>query len=162
MLTPAYRAIIRMLVDRLAAGDIVWALTGSTSFVLQGFPASPQDIDVQTDEPGAFEIQKRLIEAVVKPVVFSSTGRIRSYYGALNIQGISVEIMGDIQNRLPDGSWSSIPDISRHRRFVQVDDFEVPMMDLAYEVEAYTLMGRSTRAEEIRRWLAAGGVDDPD
>jgi hypothetical protein len=149
-------------VERLAAGDIVWALTGSTSFVLQGFPANPHDIDVQTDEPCAFEIQKRLIESVVKPVVFSSTGHIRSYYGALNVQGISVEIMGDIQHRLPDGSWSPIPDLHRLRRFVRVDGFEVPVMDLAYEVGAYALMGRSTRAEEIHRWLAAGGADYPD
>jgi hypothetical protein len=152
-LTPAFHQVIWMLVDRLAEADIHWALTGSASFALQGLPICPGDIDVQTDALGAFEIQRWFIEMVVRPVEFSSTENIRSYYGALEIQGITVEIMGDIQKRLPDGAWSPIPDIPQLRQYVELDGLEVPVLDLSYEAEAYELLGRRSRAEELRRWL---------
>jgi hypothetical protein len=56
------------LVDRLAITDIVWALTESLGHCLQGVPPEIQDIDVQTDEPGAYQIAERFKEAVIRPV----------------------------------------------------------------------------------------------
>ncbi len=153
MLTPDYEAVIRLLVEGLADGHILWALTGSASFALQGLPINPQDIDIQTDRLGAFEFQKRFEEAVVRPVELSSMGKIRSYYGALEFQGISVEIIGDVQKRLPDGSWSPVPDIALLRRYARLEGLKVPVLDLGYEVEAYELMGRPARAEELRQWI---------
>jgi hypothetical protein len=79
---------------------------------------------------------------------------MRSHLGALLIDGIEVEIMGDIQKRLEDGSWESPVDLNSHRRFVNFEGMQVPVLSLEYEAQAYQKMGRLERAEMLRR---AGG-----
>jgi hypothetical protein len=71
-------------------------MTGSVGFALQGVLIEPKDIDIQTDERGAYEIERRLSEFVTKRVTFFSPERIRSHFGELMIDEIKVEIMGDI------------------------------------------------------------------
>ena len=100
VLDSAYVGVLRMLHDRLRNG-VPWALTGSTSFALQGVPVSPRDIDVQTDEAEAYEIERRFAASVLRPLTFASTERIRSHFGALRIGGVTVEIMGGVQKRPP-------------------------------------------------------------
>jgi len=41
--------------------DIVWALTGSTAFIIQGMQFAPNDIDIQTNEIGAYAINEILM-----------------------------------------------------------------------------------------------------
>jgi len=79
--------------------------------------------------------------------------RIRSYYGALMMDGIEVEIMGDIQKRMPDGSWEEPVDIERHKTYVEVDGMRVPVLTLEYEYEAYKHLGRADKAAILREWL---------
>lgn len=73
---------------------MVWALTGSTSFALQGVPVVPGDIDVQTDERGAYVIQDLLRDKITRPVTLASSGQIRSHFGAVVLHGVEVEIIG--------------------------------------------------------------------
>lgn len=153
MIEPAFVQVLRLLDDRLADGKVVWALTGSLSFVLQGMPVAPKDIDVQTDRPGSFEIQIRCREFVCRPVAFSRKGNIRSYFGGLRIEGLDVDIIGDIQKLRPDGRWTPAPDLLCLRRFIAVEDLQVPVLPLAYEAESYSLMGRESRAAQLRDWL---------
>jgi hypothetical protein len=65
----------------------------------------PHDIDLQTDVQGAYEIERRFSSQVSRNVGFSSTERIRSHFGSLLVEGLVVEIMGDIQKRREDGTW---------------------------------------------------------
>ena len=128
MLHPTFREVLRMLHDRLRDG-VTWALTGSTGFVLQGVPVTPRDIDVQTDEAGAYEIERRFAAFILRPVTFSSSERIRSHFGALCINGVPVEVMGGVQKRLP-GTWEKPVDVTLHCRFVMEEGMVLPVLSL--------------------------------
>ena len=153
MIDPRFLAVLRKVHARLASTDVNWAVTGSLGFALQGMPVEPHDIDIQSDEKGAYEIERLFSEYVSHPVALSSTEAMRSHFGALAIDGLEVEIMGDIQKRSDDGAWQEPTDLNRHKRMVDVEGMRVPVLSLEYEREAYLKMGRVEKAERLREWL---------
>jgi hypothetical protein len=153
MIEKRYSDVLRKICGLMEGIQFDWAVTGSLGMVLQGMDLPVHDIDIQTDEDGAYEIERRLADFVVKPVLFKGSDRMRSRLGKLAIDGIQVEIMGAIQKRLPDGSWEAPVLVADHRRWVELTDLKVPVLSLEYEVEAYQLMGRADRAALIRAWL---------
>jgi len=90
---------------------------------------------------------------MTKNVVFSSGERIRSHFGALEIDGIKVEIMGDIQKMLDDGTWDSPVDLDHHKRFVNFNNMQIPVLSLEYEYEAYLRMGRIEKANILKEYI---------
>lgn len=158
---PAYPAVLRRIAEALAAAPPVdWALTGSLALALQGLPVEPHDIDLQTDAAGAYEIERRLARYSTRPVVYSAAAAICSHFGALAIDGIEVEIMGEVRRRLPDGTWDEPTDLIRHRRWISTHGLLIPVLTLDYEAQAYRKLGRTERAALIRRWIeaATGGT----
>ena len=153
MLNPDYLKVLRKINERLSNTSVNWAVTGSLGFALQGVPVEPNDIDIQTDKRGAYEIERRFSEFMTKRVTFSSTERIRSHFGELMIDGIKVEIMGDIQKRLEDGSWENPVDLEHHKQVVEVEGMQVPVVSLEYEYQAYLKLGKIDKAEMLRNWL---------
>jgi hypothetical protein len=153
MLNTAYLKVLRKINTRLSNTNVNWAITGSLGFALQGVPAEPNDIDIQTDKRGAYEIERHFSEFMTKRVTLSSTEKIRSHFGKLMIDGIKIEIMGDIQKRLEDGSWENPVDLEHHKRVVEVEGMKVPVLSLEYEYQAYMKLGRIEKAEMLRKWL---------
>jgi hypothetical protein len=141
-----YLDVLGRLSARLADRSVTWALTGSTSFALQGVALTPTDIDLQTTEAGAYAVEELFPEQIVEPVSFAETETIRSHFGALVLDGIRVEVMGAVQKRRPDGTWEPPVDISEHRTVVDVDGMRIPVLSLDYEAAAYERLGRSARA----------------
>jgi len=150
----AFLNVLRIIYGRLQESPAQWALTGSLGMALQGMPIEPHDIDVQTDSEGAYEIERRLARWMVRPITFSEAERIRSHFGEARIYGTKVEIMGDIQKRLPNGSWEDPVAVTRYRRIVDVDGMAIPVLSLEYEYEAYTRLERHDRAGQIRRFIS--------
>ncbi len=150
MIQPTYLAVLRQLFAELKESQVNWVVTGSLSFALQGLPLEPHDIDIQTDTEGAYEIERRFFSQVSRNVTFASTERMRSHFGALLIDGIIVEIMGDVQKRLKDGTWEAPVDLRSHRQVVHIEGMDIPMPSLAYEAQAYLKLGRLERAEMLR------------
>lgn len=150
----SYLQVLHLIHNRVAGADLKWALTGSVAFALRGIDVSPPgDIDVQTDTAGAYGMDRLLAEYTVRPVHFSETEQMRSHFGALKIEGVTVEIMGDIQHRRADGSWTEPVDITAVREWVAVDGFRLPVLSLAYEAEAYSRIGREETARQLRAWM---------
>ncbi len=141
------------VVERLDGADVNWAITGSLGFRLQGVPVDVHDIDLQTDGAGAYKIEDLLCEYSTEKVGFSTSGNIRSHFGVLEIGGVRVEIMGDVQKLLSDGSWEDPIDPAEHRLSVETEGIQVPVLNLAYECSAYEALGRSDRADFLRNWL---------
>jgi hypothetical protein len=156
MLPDGHWRVLGVLAARLD-DPLVWALTGSTAFALQDIPVEAHDIDVQTDAAGAYAIAARFPEAVVQPVAFSGTERIRSHFGVLALDGLRVEIMGALHKRLPTGDWEDPVDVAGLRRWITVGGLRLPVLDLAYEARAYRLLGRIDRAELLEDWLRTRG-----
>ncbi len=153
MRSPCHLRVLRTLYEQLSATGINWAVTGSLGFALQGVPVEPHDIDVQSDEAGAYEIERLFSAFVTRPVALSSKHDIRSHFGALRIDGIEVEIMGDIQKPNDDGAWDEPTNLDRHKRFVDVEGMRIPVLSLEYEQQAYLQMGRIEKAEMLKQWL---------
>ena len=153
MFNANHLAALRKIQVRLANTGINWVLTGSLAFALQGLPVTVDDIDVQTDEAGAYEIERLFSNFVNRKVHFSSTDKIRSHFGALNVDGIEVEIMGDVQKRLADGSWEAPVDLDDYKRFIPFEDGQLPVFSLAYEREAYSNMGRLETSALLQQWI---------
>ena len=149
-----YISALYLIHDRIAGASLNWALTGSVAFALRGldFPP-PGDIDIQSDNAGAYEIERRLAAYSVRPVRFSEAEHIRSHFGALQIEDVTVEIMGDIQHKMPDGGWTEPVDIANQREWVRVDGLRLPVLSLKYEAEAYRRIGREETARRLRAWL---------
>ena len=153
MLKIAYLKVLRKINFRLNNTSVNWALTGSLGFALQDVPVEPNDIDIQTDKRGAYEIERYFSEFMTKRVTLSSTEKIRSYFGEFMINRIKVEIMGDIQKSLEDGSWENPVDLEQHKRVVEVEGMQVPVLSLEYEYQAYLKLGKIDKAEMLRKWL---------
>jgi hypothetical protein len=137
----------------LKDSQINWVVTGSLGMALQGMAIEVHDIDLQTDKDGAYKIERLFSKYVVKPVCFSTSERIRSHFGALEIDGIKVEIMGDIQKRLDSQTWEEPVKVENHKYLVEIDEMQIPVLSLDYEYQAYLKLGRNEKAEMLRQWL---------
>ena len=154
MLDKKYLNVLRKIYTRLKDKDINWVVTGSFGFALQGVPVEPNDIDIQTDKEGAYEIERIFSKFLTREVRFSSSEKIRSHFGELTIDGIKVEIMGDIQKRLEDGTWEKPVNLKLYKRFVEVEGMRIPVLSLQYEYQAYLKLGRVERAKMLKEWLS--------
>lgn len=153
MLDPNLLDIIRKIIQRLNNVGVNWVLTGSSNLALQGMDVRPHDIDILTDRKGAYQIEKLFSKFVSRKVVFSSARRIRSHYGALLIDGVKVEIMGDVEVRGEDGVWDKPPDLNVIKQIVEVEELKIPAQLADREARVYERMGRKKKAELIRTWL---------
>nr|WP_216624894.1 hypothetical protein [Paenibacillus foliorum] len=91
------------------------------------------------------------MENVIKPVSYSSNGFIRSHFGKLFVDGMDVEIIGDIE-KLVDGQWERTPHLNNIKRFIHVNDMRLPVLSLDYEADAYRKIGRIEKAEIIANY----------
>ena len=153
MISSKHRKVIRLIHEKLDVLDTIWAITGSLGFALHGMDVPVNDVDLQTDQNGAYQIENVFRSNVTRSVEFSESRRIRSYFGELDIQGLKVEIMGALQKRLPNGTWEPPVDVEQHREFVDFEGMRVPVLSLEYEEQAYRRLGRTKKAEKIRQWL---------
>lgn len=120
---------------------------------LQGMDIEVHDIDIQTDQRGAYEIESLFSEHVVKAVYYKISERIRSHFGILEIEGVRVEIMGDVQKLLENQTWEEPINIEQYRHWISFQGMQVPVLSLEYEHQAYQGMRRFEKAEKIKNWL---------
>jgi len=149
MLPESIAAALQTVLAGLDGLPVLWALTGSASFAIRGLPFEPNDIDLQTDKAGAYAIEAHFSDLMEQPVTYRDSGHIRSHPGSLSIDGVKVEIIGDVQKRLPEGSWSPLPRLEDLIRTIPWEGYHVPVLPLDYEVEAYRLMGRREKAAAL-------------
>jgi hypothetical protein len=138
---------------RLRGSGVEWAVAGSVGLALQGVEVQPRDLDIQTDAQGAYEIERLFAEHSIRKVRHSAAERVQSHYGALNIGGVEVEIMGDLQTREVGGAWSAPEDVKEHRVWVRVEGMNLPVLPLDYSIEAYRRLGRTEKVDLLERWL---------
>jgi hypothetical protein len=146
-------AVLRLIADQLRGTPITWAVTGSCSLALQGVPVAVHDIDLRTTAKDAYALEAIFRLHHKRPVSFASTGTVQSHFGALEINGIQVEIIGDMQHRLPDGTWEPLVDMNRFKVWVAVEKIDLPVMSLPFLYQAYQLLGRADKVALLKSWL---------
>lgn len=145
--------VLRKIVTCLKDEPVQWVVTGSVGMALQGMPLEVHDIDIQTNKDGAYEIERLLWEFIVKPIRYFESERIRSHLGMCEIDGIQVEIMGDIQKRLEKQEWEEPVNVEIYRKWLEIEGMHVPVLSLDYEYQAYLRLGRTEKAEMLRAWI---------
>jgi hypothetical protein len=150
------RDVLRLIAYQLRPTSINWAVTASCSLALQGIPVAVHDIDLRTTAHDAYALEALLRPYQKRPVTFTTTGIVQSHFGVLEINGIDVEIIGDMQHQLADGTWEPIVDMNRFKVWVALDDIELPVMSLPYLYEAYQLLGRTDKVELLKHWFERG------
>lgn len=153
---PRFLPPLRMITARLADSGVDWAITGSLGWALQGIPVEIHDIDLQTDQPGAEKMDALLAEYSTRRLYWRASERMRSHFAVLEIEGITVEIMGALQKLLPDGAWEEAVDVRLYRRWVDYENMCLPVLSLDYEHHAYQLMGRMEKARLLEPYLKQG------
>lgn len=155
MINPQHLKVLRKLYARLKETNISWAVVGSLGLALQGVPVKTHDIDIRSDMTGVYKIENLFSDYSCKKVTFSPSERVRSHFGTLEIDGITVEIMGNLQFRNKDGTWEKLEDFTKHLHIIQIESMEIPVLSLEYEHTAYLRLGRTARAALINQWLEA-------
>jgi hypothetical protein len=63
-----------------------------------------------------------------------------------------------------DGSWEEPVDLKQHKRVVEIQGMQVPVLPLEYEYRTYLKLGRIDKAEMLRKWLhgVSSGSTSPD
>jgi hypothetical protein len=150
VLSPPHRHALEVVSERLLGWDLPWAVTGSVALALHGLDVACRDLDLVTTAARARELEAAFDAEVVEPMALSSGSGLRAHRGMLRIDGVPVEILGDVQNPLPDGGWTEPPDIDAHRQWVTVGRWRCPVLSLEYLGEAYRLMGRDPAACQAR------------
>src|SRR6266545_1854468 len=146
-------AVLRLIAGQLHGTSSNWAVTGSCSLALQGVPVAVHDIDLRTTAHDAYALESVFHSYQKRPVSFASSSSVQSHFGALEINGIQVEIIGDMQHRLPDGTWEPIVDMNRSKVWVVVDEIALPVMSLPFLYQAYQLLGRADKVAVLKNWL---------
>jgi hypothetical protein len=152
-LPDTHKLALNRLLEKVPSREVFWALTGSAGLRLQGVDVPVHDLDVQSDQAGVAEIARRLPDCLREAPRLKKSELLRSYYGLLEVSGVKVELMGDIQRRLP-GGWEEPVELERYRRWVVWRGKLVPVLDLEYEAQTYARLGREVKAAAIRAALA--------
>src|SRR3972149_7650234 len=153
MIEDRYLNTLRKIYTRLEDNKVNWVVTGSLGMALQGMTVDVHDIDIQTDKDGAYEIERCFSEYIVQPVSYIISERIRSHLGTLEIDGLKLEIMGDIQKQLEDKVWEDPVKVELYKCWVGINGMQIPVLSLEYEYQAYLKLGRIEKAEMLRNWL---------
>lgn len=156
-----YRDVLRLILETVPPEEILWVLTGSGGLRLQGVGVPIHDLDIQSDRAGVETIAECFSTSIRMPPKLKESRLLRSYLGELELGGIKVELIGDIQHRGEDGAWREPVNLLEYRRWVSWEDRQVPVLDLRYEAEAYARMGRATKAAAILTVLASRNLKDP-
>jgi hypothetical protein len=142
---------LELISEKLKDKKIKWVVSGSTSLLLQGIVEKANDIDIMTNKEGAFRISKILRDYEIKPVKFSRTKIIKSYWGKLKIGDKEVDIMGEFSERIGN-TWVNI---SRQRlksyEIKKIGNIEVPVTTLESHLSSYKVLRRKKDLEKIKK-----------
>jgi len=139
---------LEIIVGYLGSKDLHWTVMGSLSLALQGVHINPKDIDILTDEQGALQIGALLEEYEVEPINFSRTEVFESHYGLYFIEGVKVEVMGNLRVQV-DGKWVPLSSGLKFPLFVQQNSLNIPVSPLRDQLLFYEQLGREKDIETI-------------
>jgi len=156
MILIALAAAVEAVRDRLEGRGIPWAVSGSVALALQGVAVSCCDLDVVTTAAAAEHVTRLLAGTPLEPVAFTRRGDIRGLIGRTELDGVDVDVLGDVQNLLPDGRWTAAPRLDACVVQVTVGGRSCPVVELSHLREAYAAMGKWEAVRLIEVALADG------
>ena len=142
---------LKIFVNKIKDSNIKWVLVGSTSLSIRGVDVEPHDIDILTNKEGAYKIGELLKSYVKEDIKYRESDKFKSHFGVYYINGIKVEVMGDLSIMI-DGEWSNVSDLNSNE-VIKYNDIEVPVFSLQSEYEAYIRLSRKEVAKKIADFI---------
>jgi S-adenosylmethionine-dependent methyltransferase len=140
---PRWRMVLRKLAGELGQAGIRCTVTGSANLALHGVPVAVKDVDLEMSAKDAQRFQKRYAGEAKLPLTLREDEQYRSYFGRYEIEGVIVEVMGDLQRR-ERGSWK--PTANIHLEQLDLEGVAVQAAWLEEETLANLRRGRRERA----------------
>jgi hypothetical protein len=141
--------------ERVAGIDVDWFLLGSTALLVRGADVPPNDIDLATDEVGAWKLGETFEDFMLWPVA-ATDWPIARFFGRMFLH-TTIEWVGDVRPEVDEPSprpWgplgqSRLETVSWHGH-----DIRVPPLDLHLADER--ARGRAAHVEAIEALMANG------
>jgi hypothetical protein len=143
---------LRAVYGRIQNKGVLWILTGSASLSIQGVDVKINDLDILTDKEGSQKIDGLLSCFRAKKPVYSATEKYRSFFGAYLVEGVRVEVFGQFQYKMKDGSWSK----QNHLNKAFAKEFEgmdLSLLPLGQELQEYESTGNPGKVLKIKQVL---------
>lgn len=157
--------IMQAIIPEMFKSQQPWALMGSLASVLQGMPDYvPPDIDLVSTTKGAYVMEGAItrVDKTVRAVALSSAGPYTSHFGIFDVNGVKVEVMGDLVIKCDDGSLTTEDHWSKWSERVRVLHYRklhIPVVPLEWQIVANALLNRPERVSGCARQLLATGFD---
>jgi len=153
-----FEKVILLLAKRLKGTQ--YAFRGTAGLALQGLEMNVEDIDILTDKETALDCNDLLAEYLIEEVNYKESEKFKSYFGKFEIEGISVEIMGEWQIKDTRGVWSQ-PFNASERELIKLDGNDVYVTTVKEELAVSAKMGRWNAFHKIKRQVSQPGENQP-
>jgi len=134
---------LREIACELNRRNVAYHVVGGAALALHGARIETEDVDIETDRDGAYLFQELFTERATLPVAWRQSNSYRSHFGRFDFDGVSVEVMGQIERR--NGSVWVCTMVST-TDIVDLDGVAVRVPWLEEEVLANIRRGRMDRA----------------
>ena len=152
MISKKYIKVLKLITKKFKEAKITWVLIGSANLALQGVDVICKDLDILTTKKGSYKINEVLKKYEIEPVKSSENDKFKSYYGVFKIDGIEIEIMGELRDKHLGDLWSERRGFFE-RIYIKLEEIKIPVINLEREFKAYTKMGRKEKADKIKEVL---------
>jgi hypothetical protein len=150
-----WREALALVARQLANLGEPWCLGASGALALHGLSLTPRDVDLFTTPEGVDQVAAALAAYVIEPPRWWDSDLGRSRFAALEVHGVTVEVIGDLRLRLSDGGLAKEP------RALDCDwlplpgtNLLVPVSPLSLLLDSYRQTQRPARVAQIEAFLA--------
>lgn len=153
---------LRIIFQRLINHNINWVIVGSASLSLQDVDIQASDIDILTDRNGAFRISELLKDFIIDQVRFKESEFFNSYLGKFDINGIKVEIMGELKGKIND-NWVSFSHRLLDQKIVEKFGMKLPVSSLKDQLNSYSKSNRERdkiKVIKIKKFLNKSNINN--
>jgi hypothetical protein len=140
-----FHTTLRRLAFDLHRLGLEYKVVGGASAELHGVPLPFKDLDLEMSADSACRFQQLFQAYTLQPVALSESDQYRSHFGKFEIDGVKIEVMGDLQRREGDG-W--VPTWTRTLDLIDLDGIPVRASWLEEETLSYIRRGRLERAAQ--------------
>ena len=157
MLPTQVRRALSTILERLRDSSIEWKLGGSVALALQGLEISPRDVDLLLPSGDAARLMAETLGDFVESLPhWRASVPFASYYGHCRIEGVEIDLIGELVIETPLGSVELGADslLWRRESSLPFQGWKVPSIPLEIQLVTYYLMPeREERVNQITSLL---------
>jgi len=117
-----------------------WIIIGTTGLMLSGYNVQPNDIDILTDTETASAINS-LLKPYQQLLQLKDDGKFSSSFSRYVIDGISIELMGDLHVNTTTG-WVAVLPLINNPDQVELNGVNFLVPSKTEQTSIYSLFGR--------------------